>query len=795
MLNRFGQHAKSLWSMTRLSRKITGLSHQQEAELRATQIRAVLALAPIMMMANIFNSMVVDLLFWRSAHQTFLVGWTVVLWTILSLWFRSWRAQGTTARNRASPKGVKRITAFAFIFSLIWAAPIVFMFGDASEAERVALSTLSVGMLSGGTLALTTVWQAALLFAFTLATPTALILLLTGHPVFAGLAILSIPFSLLICSVVVQQGRQFVESFVTALKMREQGLVISLLLKEFEENSSDWLFETDDEGRLENVSSRLALMLGRSVPEANGTHVREIMQDSTVASPKRLAPGLVALSKAFRQRAAFRSLLVPVLINGSERWWSLTAKPFLDASGAFAGYRGVGSDLTATKQAQASMERMARYDALTGLPNRNLLHLRLMHSIAQLQRDGLRFALLSLDLDRFKNVNDTLGHPVGDMLLVEVSRRITGMLRDADIVARFGGDEFVILQANIRQSSDAGSFAERLVKALGAPYEINGQRILIGASIGVAIAPENGNDADELLRNSDLALYRAKSDGKGRSRFFAAEMDAAMQSRRVIELDLREALENEKLEVFFQPLIEMSTGAISACEALVRWDHPVRGFISPVEFIPIAEETGMIVALGEYVLRKACKEAVSWTRDIRIAVNLSAVQFRAGNLVDLVASVLEESGLPPRRLELEITESILIDDKEDVLRTLNALRDLGVRISLDDFGTGYSSLAYLSSFPFDKIKIDRSFVQDVTRRPDSAAIIRAITGIASTLGMCTTAEGVESIAELDWLRDQGCNEVQGYLFSAPVRSRDLIGLMGMKTGFEPAEAEVLDKAA
>jgi EAL domain-containing protein (putative c-di-GMP-specific phosphodiesterase class I) len=282
------------------------------------------------------------------------------------------------------------------------------------------------------------------------------------------------------------------------------------------------------------------------------------------------------------------------------------------------------------------------------------------------------------------------------------------------------------------------------------------------------------------LRNSDLALYRAKVDGKGRFRYFAPEMDASMQLRRLLELDLREAIDRDGLEVFFQPLIDVATGQISSCEALARWSHETRGYVSPTDFIPIAEETGLVLRLGEFVLRKACTEAASWPTPLRIAVNLSVVQFRSGKLPEMVATVLADTGLDPSRLELEITESVLIEDKEEALATLQSLRAQGVRISLDDFGTGYSSLAYLSSFPFDRIKIDRSFVREVNSKPESAAVIRAIAGLAATLGMCTTAEGVENIAELDWLREQGCGEVQGFLFSAPVPSKDLKLLLGMK---------------
>jgi diguanylate cyclase (GGDEF)-like protein len=438
-----------------------------------------------------------------------------------------------------------------------------------------------------------------------------------------------------------------------------------------------------------------------------------------------------------------------------------------------------GLALVALQGLIARIVEMASYDSLTGLPNRSQFRTRMIRTINSLKSEAGTFAVLSLDLDRFKSVNDTLGHHTGDLLLIEAARRIEKLLPKTDMAARFGGDEFVILQT-AANASDAGILAQHLIAALCAPYTIHDQQILIGVSVGIALAPENGMDADSLLRNSDVALYRAKADGKGRYAYFTNEMNEHRQSRRLMEIELREALEKKDIAVFFQPLIDISTGRIEGCEALVRWKHPAKGYIPPLEFIPLAEETGMIIALGEYVLREACKEAASWVRPIRVAVNMSAVQFRSSNITSLVASILRETGLDADRLEIEITESILIEDKDGMVKSLTSLRELGVRIALDDFGTGYSSLAYLSSFPFDKIKIDRSFVQDIMHRKDSATITRIILNLATSLNMSTVAEGVEKNEELDWLREHGCIEAQGFLFSKAVPARDLRLLLGMK---------------
>lgn len=438
-----------------------------------------------------------------------------------------------------------------------------------------------------------------------------------------------------------------------------------------------------------------------------------------------------------------------------------------------------GLALVAIQRLISRIVQMAAYDSLTGLPNRSQFRTRATSALDDLKKEAKVLAVLSLDLDRFKSVNDTLGHHTGDLLLTEVAKRIEKLLLKTDMAARFGGDEFVILQT-LAHASDASILAQRLVSTLGAPYTIRDQQILIGASVGIALAPENGTDIDDLLRNSDVALYRAKTDGKGRHAYFTTAMNEDRQSRRLMEIELREALDRKELTVFFQPLIEISTGRVEGCEALVRWIHPTKGFIPPLEFIPLAEETGMILAIGEYVLREACKEAASWSRPIRVAVNMSVVQFRSGDITAVVASILEETGLDADRLELEVTESILIEDKDGVMKILTSLRELGVRIALDDFGTGYSSLAYLSSFPFDKIKIDRSFVQDIMHRKDSATITRIILSLATSLNMSTVAEGVEKNEELDWLRQHGCAEAQGFLFSKAVPAKDLRFLLGIK---------------
>jgi diguanylate cyclase (GGDEF)-like protein/PAS domain S-box-containing protein len=434
-------------------------------------------------------------------------------------------------------------------------------------------------------------------------------------------------------------------------------------------------------------------------------------------------------------------------------------------------------DVTERKQAEARIAHMAHHDALTGLPNRVLFHERLDEALGRVRRSGENLAVLCLDLDHFKSVNDTLGHPVGDELLRAVSARLRQCCRHNELVARLGGDEFAIIQPLTGTPVEASELAIRLISVVSEPYDVHGHEVVIGASIGIALAPADGEESDGLLRNADMALYRAKADGRGTSHFFEPEMDRRLQARRALELDLRKAFANGDFELFYQPLVTIESNEVSGFEALLRWRHPERGMISPMEFVPLAEEIGLITPLGEWVLRQACVEAERWPGALKIAVNLSPVQFRNRGVVHAVMSALAHSGLAPDRLELEITESVLLGETEANLATLHQLRKIGVRISMDDFGTGYSSLSYLRSFPFDKIKIDRSFVSEMVGRPDCLAIIRAITGLGASLGIATTAEGVETPEQLESLRAEGCTEVQGFLFSPPRPAGELSALM------------------
>jgi diguanylate cyclase (GGDEF)-like protein len=440
------------------------------------------------------------------------------------------------------------------------------------------------------------------------------------------------------------------------------------------------------------------------------------------------------------------------------------------------GWVAIYEDITERHRAEASIAHMARHDALTQLPNRLLLREKMAEGLASVDRSGESLAVFYLDLDNFKGINDTLGHPIGDKLLGTVADRIRSVVREEDTIARLGGDEFAILQRNSEPLA-AGGLARRLVQLISEPMEIDGQEINTGVSIGIALAPYDGNAADHLMKCADLALYRSKAEGRGTFRFFEQDMDARIQQRRALEVDLRRALSAGEFSLAFQPQINLASNNLVAMEALLRWNHAERGPVPPSEFIPLAEEMGLIIPLGEWVLRHACAEAANWPDPIKVAVNLSPVQFRNRGLLTSVTQALAAARLAPHRLELEITEAVLLQDNETTVSMLHQLRALGVRVAMDDFGTGYSSLSYLRSFPFDKIKIDRSFIKDIERNRDSAVIIKAIAGLGQSLGIETTAEGIETQEQMDIVRRAGCTEMQGYLASPPRPAAEVPGLI------------------
>jgi len=514
----------------------------------------------------------------------------------------------------------------------------------------------------------------------------------------------------------------------------------------------------DAEQRLVVANKRYAEMYGLSPHEVKpGTPLHEIME-------ARVQRGVYAETTSLddlRVRLAQTTPWTRIQDMRDGRSIVISRQPM--ASG---GWVTTHEDITERRRAESQIAHMATHDALTDLPNRVMLRQSLEHAIARSKR-GEVVAFHYIDLDHFKAVNDTLGHLVGDDLLKQVADRLRGCVRDTDTVARLGGDEFAVIQTALAGANDAALLAQRMREAVRAPYSVDGNHLVIDISIGIAMAPADGGSVEELLKNADLATYAAKAQGRGTYRFFEAEMDRRIRLRRAMELDLRHALGNGEFKLFYQPIVNLQSGAVTSFEALIRWQHPVRGLIPPGDFIPLAEELGLIVAIGEWVINRACADAATWADHIKVAVNLSPIQLINKGLVEVVTRALARSGLPANRLEFEITETVLLQNTGTTLATLHQLRALGIHFSMDDFGTGYSSLSHLRSFPFDKIKIDRSFVKDISGQTNSLAIIRGVTSLAHSLNMITTIEGVETEEQLDHVRPLGCAEIQGYLLSPP----------------------------
>ena len=760
------------WRLTirRVDPRLADLSNDDARALRAAQLNAVFRLTPTLLSSQMVSITTVLCVAWRGGPHILLAAWAISMSVVFSLWFARWRGmRKSPPRQGASVRGVRVLTINSMMVGALWSVPMAALFEYPDPVQRMILAALAGGLVSGGALAMATVWQAAFGFMAMVMAPSLLNLFSlarNGDSIWIALGAMAAALTFVIARTVYERSELFVESHIANVKLRGQSQIIGLLLKDFEDNASDFLWETDAEGRLARVSPRLAQLVGRSPAELEGVDFASLMEKRAHAAPRHAA----ALSAQLAAREAFRDHAVDLMIAGERRQWSITGKPIFDIAGAFQGFRGVGSDITAT-------ERLANFDVLTGLPNRALFQRQVELALGRLKRGGAGFALFSLDLDRFKRVNDTLGHAVGDAVLCAVATRISNCLSPNDVATRFGGDEYVIFRDEAAPA-DARALGERLIAELCRPFEIQDFRILIGVSIGIALAPADGDAFDALLRNSDLALYRAKSDGRGVLCFFAAALDEAMQARRQLEVNLRGALDGDELSLHFQPLVDMRTGAISTCEALVRWQSPQYGNVSPADFIPLAEETGLIVGLGEWVLAESCKAATNWPRETRVAVNVSPVQLRSGGVGKAVERALAVSGLSPERLEIEITESVFVENWAEIQETLKTLQALGVRVSLDDFGTGYSSLSYLCSFRFDKLKIDKSFVHGLGKHDDSAAVVKAIAALAADLGISITAEGVETEEQLELLAAHGCTEAQGFLFSRPVNAADIVFLLG-----------------
>ncbi len=704
-----------------------------------------------------------------KVHVALIAGWIAVLGAALYAGTRSARALRDVDRRRISRDEMMRHTQISVAVSLAWVVPF------AAFAPFVDVAT---GLELWGVVGILMVFAAFVTPAVPLATVLfAGILGLAAAASFSyqgqfAVGVLVSGFAMVIGFGAVEAARNFLRARIAESGVAEKNEVVSLLLREFEEGEADWLWQTDATRRVRSASPRFAFALGKEMREVDGQPFVQLVAGAAWETGQ-FPPSLHDLAERLKRRENFSNLLVRVTIAGQQRWWELSGTPKIDDDGNFDGFRGVGSDVTEQRESSDKIAYMARYDTLTGLPNRMMLTEALGEAMRYADQWRTRCAFLMIDLDRFKAVNDTLGHMVGDRLLARVSERLKSVVSDNELCGRLGGDEFAIV---IRDASDAhrvARVADAVIDLLSRPYDVDHHTLYVGASVGSAIGPRDGSSVETLMRNADLALYRAKDEGGGQHCVYEPALHAQAEERRQLEFALRGALDNDEFVLAYQPVVDAYEENIVSFEALIRWNSAEHGMVSPVKFIPLAEDTRLIVPIGEWVLREACHEAVRWPGDVKVAVNVSGEQLLDPGFIASVVGALAASGLPAQRLEIEVTESIFVRDATTARAALEQIMGLGCGVALDDFGTGYSSLGYIRNLRFTTIKVDRSFVQGAAvGNAESLAIIRAVVAMADSLEMSTTAEGVETEKELAMIRELGCKKIQGYYFGRPMPAAD-----------------------
>jgi diguanylate cyclase (GGDEF)-like protein/PAS domain S-box-containing protein len=748
-------HFRIYWARDRVS-----------AEIRGKHLYAVTRLTPVMMAANLLNGALVCGAFWDSVARVALLAWISVLTAAAALatiaW---WRRRGRIPRA-ASPAAIRHATLHAAVLASIWAYVPAAWFAAADPPHRLLIVTLTAGMMCAGAFALATVPSASLVYLAILTAASGYALGAGHEPLSIYIAALLFSYALVIVSGVLSTARTFTARLVSEREAERQSEMVGLLLRDFEEHAADVLWEIDSEGRFTHIPSRLATLLYSAEGDLRSSTLPGLLEQARPAGD--VDAGRETLREALATEHPFRDIVVPIQTPQGQRWWSITAKPIASDSGRAAGWRGVIADVTGERRAQQRLQQLAHCDPLTGLSNRVVLRERLARFVGRGAGTRLGGALLFIDLDNFKTINDTLGHSVGDAVLQIVASRLESVVRDRDLLARLGGDEFAIVLSDAGSTEEVAAIVQRLLRGLAAPCIAQGCSVTLGASVGIALLPEHGSSVDDALGNADLALYAAKAGGRGRFEFFAPDLGERPRRRLAIEQELRHALSRGELSLHWQPQIDLSSWAPIGAEALLRWNNPELGSIGPAEFIPVAEECGLIEEIGNWVLLQACREGTTLPGGIGVSVNVSPVQLVRSNFVASVEEALRSSGLPARRLEIEITESIFIDNVPPALAHLLQLKQRGVRIALDDFGTGYSALGHLRRFPFDTLKIDGRLIHELLSQAGTMAIVKSIILLAGTLGISTVAEGVEEGPQLQILRDAGCLAIQGFLTARPM---------------------------
>ena len=735
------------------------------ARLRAAQLHAGRQLALFLLAANLIAAAIVVMMFTPAVPLWQLAAWAGCT-AIAAVWVAVRRLRVPDREDGyATLSDVRRTVWEGAALALAWSAAPLLIGHYADPAGALALWMVLSVLMTAAAVAMAPLVPAAAAFIGGVTIAVVVPLVLTGGYVAAAATLL---FAVLLLVAAIDRATALVHLRSSTLTLAERDETVSLLLREFEDSTADWLWETDASRRILKATPRFAYACGLDPVSINGKPFLQVLAGPTWEAGN-FSAGLRQLADKLKARESFRDLALPVIVEGEERWWEIAASPRYDADGVFLGFRGVGSDVTEQRASADKINRMARFDTLTGLPNRLLVNESLSRALAEAEKWRSHCAFMMIDLDRFKAVNDTLGHPVGDRLLGRVSERLAQLITDNELIGRLGGDEFAVVVRDASDPHRLERLARTIIDTLSRPYEVDQHTLYIGASVGVATSPRDGRTAETLIRSADLALYRSKDQGGGVFHAYEPQLHVEAEERRVLEMALRKALEKGELNLNYQPVVDATSGALRGFEALLRWTHPEFGNVSPAKFVPIAEETRLIAPIGEWVVRTACHEAMNWPDEIRVAVNVSPEQLHNPNFVTVVTSALAQSGLPAHRLELEVTESVFLREGTGATRVLEQILDLGVRLSLDDFGTGYSSLGYLSRTRFSSIKVDRSFVQSAAKgAPEAVAIIRAVVALADSLGMATTAEGVETERELGMVQELGCTRIQGFYFGRPL---------------------------
>ena len=724
--------------------------------VRAHQLASVSTLVPAIMMAQLISGAVLLMAFWSSGADQLLGLWaTALCFACGATMLRNVRSKRAQELKTRSKRSIERMARGSAILGIIWGVVPIIVVPNADSVGHMALGTIMVAMAFAGCFLLARIPSAAFGFVLPIMIGYMFGMQIEGNSVYGLLSILSMVYTGMLAVCVQWSYARYVEQLLGEAAIKEQEQVISLLLRDFEETTSDWLWQIDEEGAVLQMPSNLEGAKQQSAFLRPGDKLLNVFES---------CEELNTLKHCLESRTAFRDLDIKLRGDLGTHWWQLTGKPVFE-NGFFVGFRGVASDVTASKASEDRIAYLAHYDALTGLPNRVSMLEHLEQKLRAPFVRGRQRALLWLDLDNFKWVNDTMGHPAGDRLLERVAARIKGVCDEYDTIARLGGDEFAISIEREGGRLEIEQFVGELSAELARPYNLLDSAVRCSASIGVRLFDAFTPDSESLLKHADLALYQAKSDGRSCWCMFTPELELKARQRRETERDLQRAMENNELMVYFQPQVDAKTYELVGCEALLRWMHPKKGLVYPGSFIEAAEDSGLITRLGDWVIRAALGQAKRLPDHVRVAVNISPLQVHSANLFPTIVNALAVNELDPSRLDLEITESVLMTDTDFTLERLRQLKELGVRISLDDFGTGFSSLSYLRNFPFDKVKIDKSFISDMESSEDSRAITVATLGLAKALGLKCTAEGVETEYQSRFLREAGCDELQGFFIS------------------------------